>query len=207
MPTFQSPEQLYTVLQDVFKKLAEQPEHIETFTRSNLVIRMNFTNPHAEVLLDGRQPPFLHRARDFGERKAGEAGRRIVRHRGRDGSKSCRVARVASMLPVPRGKQIMASEPARPLDGATIKSFIDNGFVRIDEAFPKELAEEARAILWRDTGCDPEDRSTWTRPVIRLGQYSQPPFRDAASEAGVGSGRQGAGVTSLAGFRVAPWTR
>ncbi len=75
----------------------------------------------------------------------------------------------------------MASEPARPLDGATIKSFIDNGFVRIDEAFPKELAEEARAILWRDTGCDPEDRSTWTRPVIRLGQYSQPPFRDAAN--------------------------
>ena len=57
MPVFQSPEQLYAVLQDVFDKLSEQPENIETFTRSNLVIRMNFTGPDAEVLLDGRQPP------------------------------------------------------------------------------------------------------------------------------------------------------
>jgi hypothetical protein len=57
MPTFESSEHLYTVLQDVFTEISKQPEHIETFTRSNLVIRMNFTNPEAEVLLDGRQPP------------------------------------------------------------------------------------------------------------------------------------------------------
>jgi hypothetical protein len=75
----------------------------------------------------------------------------------------------------------MALEFTRALDAATITSFINNGFVRINEAFPRKLAEEARAILWRDTGCDPHDRSTWTRPVVRLGQYAQPPFREAAN--------------------------
>ncbi|RHW18641.1 phytanoyl-CoA dioxygenase [Sphingomonas gilva] len=75
----------------------------------------------------------------------------------------------------------MGLETAHALDAASIASFIDNGFVRIDRAFPKALAEQARAILWRDTGCDPHDRSTWTRPVVRLGQYGQPPFREAAN--------------------------
>jgi hypothetical protein len=69
----------------------------------------------------------------------------------------------------------------RVLSDAQISHFVDDGFVRIDEAFPRAVAEEARAILWRDTGCDPNDASTWTRPVIRLGHYSQPPFVAAAN--------------------------
>jgi hypothetical protein len=75
----------------------------------------------------------------------------------------------------------MGFEPQRALDAAAITSFINDGFVRIDGAFPRKLAEEARAILWRDTGCDPHDRGTWTRPVVRLGHYGQPPFRAAAN--------------------------
>jgi len=75
----------------------------------------------------------------------------------------------------------MGLEPARALSATTIHSFITDGFARIDDAFPRETAEEARAILWRDTGCDPHDRSTWTRPVVRLGQYGQAPFREAAN--------------------------
>ncbi|WP_196257883.1 phytanoyl-CoA dioxygenase family protein [Pelagibacterium limicola] len=67
------------------------------------------------------------------------------------------------------------------LDAAQIDAFIADGFVRIDNAFPRELADEARAILWRDTGCDPDDRATWTRPVIRLGFYHDAPFRAAAN--------------------------
>jgi len=59
--------------------------------------------------------------------------------------------------------------------------FIERGFVRLESAFPRELAEECRDILWRDTGCDPNDPSTWTRPVIRLWDYPQPPFRAAAN--------------------------
>ncbi|BBK31387.1 phytanoyl-CoA dioxygenase PhyH [Stella humosa] len=61
------------------------------------------------------------------------------------------------------------------------QQFARDGFVRIDEAFPRALADAGRAILWRDTGCDPDDPATWTRPVIRLGMYSQAPFREAAN--------------------------
>jgi hypothetical protein len=75
----------------------------------------------------------------------------------------------------------MGSETVRALSAADIDSFINNGFVRIEDAFSKEVGAEARAILWRDTGCDPLDRSTWTRPVIRLGHYTQAPFREAAN--------------------------
>ncbi|WNG27726.1 phytanoyl-CoA dioxygenase [Cystobacter fuscus] len=69
----------------------------------------------------------------------------------------------------------------RALSDAQVQRFIDEGFVRIDEAFPRQLADEARALLWRDTGCHPEDPSTWTRPVIRLDQYGQAPFVEAAN--------------------------
>jgi hypothetical protein len=62
-----------------------------------------------------------------------------------------------------------------------IEHFITEGFVRIERAFPRELAEEGRAILWKDTGCDPKDRATWTLPVIRLGQYTQEPFPKAVN--------------------------
>lgn len=55
------------------------------------------------------------------------------------------------------------------------------GFVRLDRAFPRELAEAGRAILWRDTGCDPVDRTTWTKPVVWLMDYAQEPFRLAAN--------------------------
>ncbi|HEY3742167.1 MAG TPA: phytanoyl-CoA dioxygenase family protein [Bryobacteraceae bacterium] len=67
------------------------------------------------------------------------------------------------------------------LSNAQRDQFVQEGFIRIDNAFPQETAAEARAILWKDTGCDLEDRSTWTRPVIRLGDYPQEPFRQAAN--------------------------
>ncbi len=72
-------------------------------------------------------------------------------------------------------------EDPRVLDDAEVRHFIERGFVRIDQAFPSTLADEARNILWRDTGCDPADPETWTRPVVRLGMYSQGPFVEAAN--------------------------
>lgn len=53
--------------------------------------------------------------------------------------------------------------------------------MRIDNAFSQSVADEARNILWKDTGCDPSDPSTWTKPVIRLGNYAQEPFKQAAN--------------------------
>jgi hypothetical protein len=71
-------------------------------------------------------------------------------------------------------------EPFSPSDAA-VEQFIETGFVRIDRAFPREVADDGRAILWRDTGCDRDDPATWTRPVIRLGDYPQPPFATAVN--------------------------
>lgn len=67
------------------------------------------------------------------------------------------------------------------LNSIQVNQFIQEGFVRIDHAFPNELAAEVRSILWKDIDVDPHDPSTWTKPVIRLGMYSQPPFIQSAN--------------------------
>jgi hypothetical protein len=77
----------------------------------------------------------------------------------------------------------MDLQPTRALSAADITSFIRDGFVRLDGAFSKQIADAARSILWRATRCDPDDPATWTRPVIRLGQFAETPFREAANTA------------------------
>jgi len=72
-------------------------------------------------------------------------------------------------------------ETARALSDAQIQQFIQDGFVRIDRAFPRELADEGREIMWRDLPCDRNDPATWTKPVIRLPGYGQEPFRKAVN--------------------------
>ena len=69
----------------------------------------------------------------------------------------------------------------RGLESAQIEQFLSDGFVRIVDAFPRANAEAARAILWKATGCDPDDPATWTQPVIRLGMFTQAPFIEAAN--------------------------
>jgi hypothetical protein len=68
-----------------------------------------------------------------------------------------------------------------PLRDAQIQQFISDGFVRLESAFPPELAEQARSILWADSGCDEHNPATWTKPVVRLGMYAQEPFARAAN--------------------------
>jgi len=89
------------------------------------------------------------------------------------------------------------------------EQFVREGFLMLDDAFPSEVAAQARSILWRETGCDPDDRTTWTRPAVRVGDCSQEPFRRAANtpvlhaafDALVGPGRW---ITreSLGGFPI-----
>lgn len=67
------------------------------------------------------------------------------------------------------------------LSPAQIDSFIADGFVRLDDAFPIAIADECRSILWRLTGCAPDEPATWTKPVIRVGYRDDPPFRSAAN--------------------------
>lgn len=69
----------------------------------------------------------------------------------------------------------------RVLSDAEREQFVRDGFVKLENTFPSEIAAEARAILWRAVGCDPEHRETWTRPVLRLGDFAQEPFRRAVN--------------------------
>jgi hypothetical protein len=76
---------------------------------------------------------------------------------------------------------IESSSVAQALSEADVARFIRDGFVRINGAFSPEIAAAARRILWRDLGASPDDRATWTRPVVRLGNYGQVPFVVAAN--------------------------
>jgi hypothetical protein len=67
------------------------------------------------------------------------------------------------------------------MDGERVEQFIHDGFLKIEAAFSRDLADQGRSILWRDTGRDAEDPTTWTKPVIRLGMYGQEPFARAAN--------------------------
>jgi hypothetical protein len=62
-----------------------------------------------------------------------------------------------------------------------VARFVEDGVVKVEQAFPDEVAAECRAILWRDTGCDPGDPATWTQPVIRIDGHAEAPFRAAAN--------------------------
>lgn len=69
------------------------------------------------------------------------------------------------------------------LSDKVIADFVRDGFVRIGAAFPRATADACREILWRDAGVDPNNRATWTKPVIRLGNYGDPLFVGAANTA------------------------
>jgi hypothetical protein len=75
------------------------------------------------------------------------------------------------------------SLPPRRLSAGEIEQFIEQGFVRIEGAFSSRTAQEARDILWRDLPGTPHDPASWTQPVVRLGQYGQSPFVEAATAA------------------------
>lgn len=62
-----------------------------------------------------------------------------------------------------------------------IEQFITEGFVRIDNAFSKEIADAALDILWKDIPFDRSDPGSWTQPVVRLGMYTQQPFIDSVN--------------------------
>jgi hypothetical protein len=59
--------------------------------------------------------------------------------------------------------------------------FLHNGYVRLDNAFPRAVARRALVILWEKSGCAPNNPATWTRPVVRIGDCSEEPFREAAN--------------------------
>ncbi len=69
-------------------------------------------------------------------------------------------------------------------DGLTelhVQSFIDDGFVKIENAFSTDLARQCRDELWAEIGLSPAAPETWVRPVIRVTSKSSPAFIEAAN--------------------------
>lgn len=62
-----------------------------------------------------------------------------------------------------------------------IDKFINNGFVKIENAFSEEIADECCAILWKASQCHPEDPGSWTKPVIRISELKDEPFKKAVN--------------------------
>ena len=63
----------------------------------------------------------------------------------------------------------------------SIADFIRDGYVRIDGAFPAALAEECRDRLWEQIPEDPNDPTSWSRPVARLGYQSGGAFETSVN--------------------------
>ena len=83
------------------------------------------------------------------------------------------------------------SSRAPTLSAHDIDFFVANGFVRIDDAFPKDVAAEVRGILWHAMNLSPDEPAGWTSPV-RKARPLQPRSRSAPPRA-----RQGFVVRSI----------
>ena len=62
-----------------------------------------------------------------------------------------------------------------------IDRFINDGFIKIDNAFSTEIARDCVSLLWKETNCNPDNPATWTQPVVRVGELGYEPFVKAAN--------------------------
>ncbi|WP_322893665.1 MULTISPECIES: phytanoyl-CoA dioxygenase family protein [unclassified Yoonia] len=75
----------------------------------------------------------------------------------------------------------MTSSPQDRLTDQQIDSFIEQGFVRIDNAFSASLAAQCRDELWSAIGLSPDRPQDWAAPVIRVPSMASPVFVQAAN--------------------------
>jgi hypothetical protein len=47
-----------------------------------------------------------------------------------------------------------------------LEAFVSDGYVKVEQAAPREVADAARAVLWQRLGLTPEDPSQWPAPVM-----------------------------------------
>jgi hypothetical protein len=71
--------------------------------------------------------------------------------------------------------------PTVSLTTGQVDQFVAEGYVKLDGAFPAAVGDRCRRELREAPGCHPDDPATWTQPVIRLGGFGSPPFREAAN--------------------------
>jgi hypothetical protein len=73
-------------------------------------------------------------------------------------------------------KSVVETEPTTDDRLVLSDDLIRDGFVAIRGAFPTEVAQECRQQLWEQIPEDPDDPSSWTRPVARLGYQTGTAF-------------------------------
>jgi hypothetical protein len=47
-----------------------------------------------------------------------------------------------------------------------VERFVADGFVKLEEAAPRPVADAARSLLWRQIGLSPDEQASWREPVI-----------------------------------------
>jgi hypothetical protein len=62
-----------------------------------------------------------------------------------------------------------------------VENFINDGFVKIENAVSTRLARQCRDELWADIGLSPDEPKKWIQPVSRVGSKASPPFIEAAN--------------------------
>jgi hypothetical protein len=62
-----------------------------------------------------------------------------------------------------------------------VQTFIEDGFIRVDDAFGADLARRCVDELWATMGLSPDHPEGWTVPVVRVAAKSTPPFVKAAN--------------------------
>lgn len=62
-----------------------------------------------------------------------------------------------------------------------VQNFIDDGFIKIENAFNVDLAKRGQDELWADLGLSPDEPEKWLQPVIRVASKHSPPFIEAAN--------------------------
>ncbi|WP_369250313.1 phytanoyl-CoA dioxygenase family protein [Streptomyces sp. R41] len=67
------------------------------------------------------------------------------------------------------------------MDDEMVERFLEDGFVKIEGAFPPRVAEDCARLLWEETGYDPHDPATWAEPVHWVSGMAQGPFAAAAN--------------------------
>lgn len=54
---YESTEQLYAVMGDLFNYLSSNPQYIDDFLNEKMVVRIIFSDPAGTITVDGRTPP------------------------------------------------------------------------------------------------------------------------------------------------------
>ena len=67
------------------------------------------------------------------------------------------------------------------LSDEDVIQFITKGYVCLHDAFDSKLAAECSELLWKASGYNAKDPTSWLQPVVRLGEMFQPPFQQAAN--------------------------